>query len=527
MPSSRPIKNKPVRKVSSSPAVRSGGIGTLLSSRPKFSKKVILIAAALVAGIGAYFMFFAGAEPNYCQVEDGANICHVNLVYQAYDSVLSVDGEYKALGEQGWGEAYGAIFKAPTTPLDGAVPVYRLYNAKLTWHEWATADQKSQKEAKYNGNGDIQQEGVAFFAWTDGHRPGTVPVYRITSGGAKSKSIYSVDKTWIDQRLAEGATEPDGWRIDAVMPGIAFWAYPPNYQVKTPPNEQPKPDLYDCSLLENASRCTAQWANLNKSIANGMPVGPTCPNNLTDYQKAQPSQFDQACNDRWNAYMRDCSAPEIMNRPTCVAERQAKANENAKIIAAQAAVKANPNDPAAAAKAASSATAKPVNPTVAPKTTIAPPANDGGAALRRINAKNNGPPGFQNADNNSAPAQAAEKERTSAANERRVKAKNGAPGALNADSVSGRTSTTVSTGEINNGVVKAPEKRADCVISWKQDAGLYNALGGGGNRSTIYHNTTLSECNTYFTNQSMYVKRGFFEAEATNYHAKWDGKQIR
>lgn len=329
-----------------------------LKTIPKLNKKILIILTVTLAAVGAYFLFFASAATNNCQAENNVQICDINMVGGGSDTILSKDGEAETLGAQGWGWYYGADFRAPTTAYNGAVPVYRVYNAQYTWHDWVTDNQKRDKEAKYSG---VTTEGVAFFAWTDNRQPGTVPVYRLTRGGSGSQSIFSTDKAWVDKILAEGTNNPDGWKIDTTMPGIAFYAFPPNYKVANQVNP------YDCSIQVNfvSDRCTAARNALTASVnAGNIPKDSSCPTTYDAYRKAPfPGQFSADCQKWWNTYSQDCSKQENFLSDRCKGPREALAAEMARqaqlrAAAAQAAAKARSSSNSGSSKGSGSSVSR-------------------------------------------------------------------------------------------------------------------------------------------------------------------------
>ncbi len=299
-------------------------------------KKFAIFTVVVLAAIGAYLLFFAKAATNNCQPENGVQICDVDQTAASNDTVLSTNGEAESLAQQGWGTYFGAAFRAPMTAYDGAVPVTRVNNGSATWHEFVTDAQKGQKEAKAGGAQNLSNEGVYFFAWTDGHHPGTVPVYRMTRMGTETQSMYSTDKGWIDQQV----NGPWGWKLDDTMPSVAFYAFPPNYMVAGQANP------YDCSILENfvTERCAVPAKNLQTNIDAGN-VAATCPTTWADWNKTvNASSLDQACQDKWNKYATNCSNTDVFMSDRCKAEREAlaaanKAAQDARDAAAAAARK--------------------------------------------------------------------------------------------------------------------------------------------------------------------------------------------
>jgi hypothetical protein len=100
--------------------------------------------------LGSYLAFFTQAAPSNCQSDGSVPICDVDQTLLSangiFDTVLSVDAEAKNLSSRG--VYYGPAFRAPTKALNGAVPVYRIYNEKATYHDWVTDSQKAAKRSK-------------------------------------------------------------------------------------------------------------------------------------------------------------------------------------------------------------------------------------------------------------------------------------------------------------------------------------------------------------------------------------------
>ena len=302
-----------------------------LTKRKPIGKAIVILTALVIASIGAYYLFFAKAATNNCQPENGVQICDVDQVGATNDTVLSLNGEAESLGAQGWGTYYGAAFRAPTSAYNGAVPVHRIFNGNNTWHDWVTDTQKNEKQAKY---GAANYEGVAFFAWTGPGQPGTVPVYRLARGGAETNVVFSTDRGWVDKMLALDASNPNGWKLDNLAPGIAFYAYPPNYTVAGLTNP------YDCSILENfnSERCQKQQENLKTNIDNGnIPKDPgACAKSVNEYINNPLSHlYPKECQDFWNAYMNNCSITENFTSDRCKKEREALAKEQQRQIDAR------------------------------------------------------------------------------------------------------------------------------------------------------------------------------------------------
>ena len=299
---------------------RTGSSNSKLNSLPKVNKWLALLFVAVIAGVGAYIIFRANAATNNCAPVGAVQICDVNMALGAEVTVLSTNEWAESLGKAGFWY-FGAVFRAPTTAYAGSVPISAVYTDSATYRDYMTVAQKSLKDSAFPGK--TKDEGVAFYAWENPGQPDTVPVYRITQGAAGTKTFYSTDLGTINRLLAEGQNDDAGWKRDqfAGSSFIAFYAYPPNYAVAKQPNP------YDCSIQANfiSDRCTGSRAALETAIAAGnVPVGKDCPATLEIYRKAPfASQFDQACQDKWNSYMNDCSVQENFVSDRCKKERQA------------------------------------------------------------------------------------------------------------------------------------------------------------------------------------------------------------
>jgi hypothetical protein len=340
---------------------RTGSSNSKLNSLPKVNKWLALLFVAVIAGVGAYIIFRANAATNNCQTvnpvaiaatpattpaattkpvpagtdkattpaatpaapandKNAVQVCDVDMALGNDTTVLSTKGWADELGKQGFWY-FGAVFRAPTTAYAGAVPISAVYNESTTYRDYMTVAQKSLKDSAFPGK--TKNEGVAFYAWENPGQPDTVPVYRITQGGSATKTFYSTDLGTINRLLAEDQNVVDGWRKDqfAGSSFIAFYAYPPNYAVAKQPNP------YDCSILANyvSDRCAGSRAALDAAVAAGnVPVGKDCPATLEIYRKAPfASQFDQACQDKWNTYMNNCGIQENFVSDRCKKERQA------------------------------------------------------------------------------------------------------------------------------------------------------------------------------------------------------------
>ena len=305
---------------------RTGSSKSKLNSLPKVNKWLALLFVAVIAGVGAYIIFRANAATNNCSPVDAVQICDVNMALGNTETALSTNEWSESLGNAGWWY-FGAVFRAPTSAYAGSVPISAVFNESSTYRDYMTVAQKSLKDSAFPGK--TKDEGVAFYAWENPGQPDTVPVYRITQGGSTTKTFYSTDLGTVNRLLAESQNDPNGWKRDqfAGSSFIAFYAYPPNYAVAKQPNP------YDCTIQANyvSDRCTGPRAALDTAVAAGnVPVGNDCPATLEIYRKAPfASQFDQACQDKWNSYMNDCTIQENLVSDRCKKELQAQADEQA------------------------------------------------------------------------------------------------------------------------------------------------------------------------------------------------------
>ncbi len=442
----------------------------------------------IIAAVGAYLLFFASAATNNCQAENGVQICDVDQTAGGADTVLSTAGEAENLGAQGWGTYYGAAFRAPMSAANGAVPIHRVFNAGASYHDFVTDAQKGQKEAKYGAN---TYEGVAFFAWTT-QQPNTVPVYRITRGGSSTQAMFSTDRAWVDNMLAQGANNPDGFKVNQFGDEIAFYAYPPNYKVADAVNP------YDCSILENfvSSRCDAARANLVQKINDGAPVGSTCPETLEVYQKAPfVSQFDAACQKKWNDYMQRCDVPENFATDRCKGPRDALAA--AQQAQAEARKKAQAEAAAAAAKK---------DPKKYPQeTTTKPPAAD-------------------TTTGTTAPAPTTGRPKDCPAP--KVRDDNGRCLTPGAGTPTRTTTCTANQTQDDNGRCLNIAPKHDCKITFYQDG--YSILNlGGGTQELLYRGTTSAECDRLLVLKSSQRTLNGLNRKKHDYKEYWNGKYIR
>ena len=253
------IKNK--SKTNKSKVIVGGRFGGLKKANKGIltgkNKWLALVVVTIIAGVGAYYLFFVKADTPGCQAENGTQICGIFEVNNGEDTIISTEPEARYLKDSGWAtQWWGLIFQAPTTAYNGAVPIHRVGNVGATWHDWVTDSQKAAKEAKY---GALSYEGVVFYAW-DHQVPGTIPIYRMTMGGSASKAFFVNNKALVDQWMANDLN----WKLGEHMPAIAFYAYPPDYKVAGQANP------YDCSVLANynSDRCKKERDNLNQAVNN-------------------------------------------------------------------------------------------------------------------------------------------------------------------------------------------------------------------------------------------------------------------
>ncbi len=246
-------QNKPVKKI-------------------RFSFRIAIILAIIIAGIGAYFLVFAGAAPNNCsEANDNYGqykICDINQVSSpnGTDALVSVDGEASTLAStQGWRD-WGVAFRAPTKSVNGAKPVYRFHYPELSIH--ALAIEGSAEYNKYIdlvNQGKASNEGPVFYAWTASHRPPeAVPIYTITRKPWYFLALYTADWGAVDYFVSH----TDGTYEFAGDPGgINFYAYPANYFPPKPANTPTKDkDCANQNLQQGDKGACVQW---HKGVLNG------------------------------------------------------------------------------------------------------------------------------------------------------------------------------------------------------------------------------------------------------------------
>ena len=313
---------------------------SMLSSKRNISILLIVIIAAF----GAWRVLLSGASPNNCQPEKGVNICDIDEVQGNLDNILSNGPEAYNLNKNdpgNWPLYLGTAFRAPASSLDGAQPVYRVFNSSVSWHDYMLEAGKKDKEAKSPGK--VANEGIAFYAWPSASRAGLVPVYRLTQSGGTTKVIFTTDRAWRDKLVAADINNSEGWKDG----GIPFYAFPPTYKAIAT-DGKPQANPYDCSVKENfvSDRCTASRTNLATAVASGnIAASNDCPATLIAYNNEPfPSRFPQVCQDKWNKELSNCSVKENFVSDRCKdvraafdkAEEERIARENAERQAAVA-----------------------------------------------------------------------------------------------------------------------------------------------------------------------------------------------
>ena len=247
---------------------------TLLKN--KKSRKYIILAVVFAA-IGAYFVLRSFAATNSCTVLNGATVCDVNMWVTG--NITAGEDTYLDTGNANVTSTfYGAVFRAPIKEAPGTVPVYRVNNKSLTFHDWVTEPQKRTKESVVSG---LVNEGVQFYAWDrPDAQPGTVPVYRLGCGGAGSgieSTRYTTDLATanaykVTQSNGFSCTTTDGQNPN-FLPFIAFYAYPPAQKI-TPyvvfGSGTGTANSYDPGRLRNAVSVTAsRYSNTCSLISGG------------------------------------------------------------------------------------------------------------------------------------------------------------------------------------------------------------------------------------------------------------------
>jgi len=199
---------------------------TTVQSKIKFNKWIGVAIVALVAVMGSYLLFFADAAANNCTVAstkaESTKICDVNQVSHpsGTDSAFAVNDEYSALVGQGWTN-WGVAFRAPNSAFAGAKPVHRFYNKPLTAHYLIIESDPLYAQFKADPTNNVD-EGIFFYAWDNGNVKNTEPVHRVNRKPWYFLQMYSTNRAWVDQFVAN----PDNtWEYG----GIAFYAYNANY----------------------------------------------------------------------------------------------------------------------------------------------------------------------------------------------------------------------------------------------------------------------------------------------------------
>ena len=228
-----------------------------LQSKRKINKKIVALVTVVIAAIGALLLIFSHADVNGCtQLTDADkkvySVCSVRFLRGRDDSILLKSGSseitsLKAAGfDQLGGWDYGNIFRAPDGPYKGAVPIYRVFNAGASLHDFVTASQRDQKSAVWKASSYVN-EGIAFYAY-ETQVPGTVPVYRSYHKGS-TFTLYTTDLAQRNAQVAQDSNIVPGASDGLKYTGdIAFYAYP----------------NLDCSKAENfyTAGCNDERTNL-------------------------------------------------------------------------------------------------------------------------------------------------------------------------------------------------------------------------------------------------------------------------
>ncbi|MEI6481277.1 MAG: hypothetical protein WCO19_03165 [Candidatus Saccharibacteria bacterium] len=215
-----------------------------LQVKRKLNIKIVALVTIVIAAIGALLFIFSHADVNGCtQLTDTDkktySVCSIRHMRSTLDSVLDKSGateiaNLKASGfDQLGGWDFGNIFRAPDGPYKGAVPIYRVYNASSSLHDYVTDTQRNQKAADWKASSFVN-EGIAFYAY-ETQIPGTVPLYRVTN----KAGVYIWFTTDLADRNAQMANNnnlvPHASDALKYAGEVAFYVYPP----------------LDCSKAEN------------------------------------------------------------------------------------------------------------------------------------------------------------------------------------------------------------------------------------------------------------------------------------
>lgn len=239
---------------------------------------------AVVALAGAYFLFFVGAAPNNCSPVEGGGICDVNQASSpdGTDAVLNTNDEILQLSTNGGWTDWGVPFRAPNFPQNGAVPVWRFFNASITMHFVALEGSDTYNQVMADASN--VREGIVFYAWPDGRQPGTTPIHRINRKPLWFMQMYTDNQNTVNWFAAQ----PDGSYSDG---GVNFWAYPGNYFPPAPAAPAKDTDCANQNLKIGDKGACVQWHKgvLNGYIAyNGATATPLDVNN---------NEFDATTND--------------------------------------------------------------------------------------------------------------------------------------------------------------------------------------------------------------------------------------
>ncbi|MCX6728049.1 MAG: hypothetical protein NTX11_04535 [Candidatus Saccharibacteria bacterium] len=206
-----------------------------LQTKRKINKKIVALVTVVIAAIGALLLIFSHADVNGCtQLTDTDkkvySVCSVRFLRGRDDSILLKSGSseitsLKAAGfDQLGGFDYGNVFRAPDGPYKGAVPIYRVFNAGASLHDFVTASQRDQKSAVWKASSYVN-EGIAFYAY-ETQVPGTVPVYRSYHKGS-TFTLYTTDLAQRNAQVAQDGNILPGASDGLKYTGdIAFYVYP-------------------------------------------------------------------------------------------------------------------------------------------------------------------------------------------------------------------------------------------------------------------------------------------------------------
>lgn len=250
-----------------------------LKTRPKINKWLSVAIVAVVASIGAYFLFFASAAtPTECRAVSGGSICDQNEISNGDDALVSSYSETKNIS---WGMDYGIALSAPNFRMSGAKPVYRFFRP-----DWSAHGLFIEGSADYNtamaDPAHYTNEGISFYAWDkDGAHPqDTVPIYRV-GRGLYLLNLYFDNHTMVNNLV----NLPDHSYQDL---GVAFYAFPARY---TPPPATPVTTTKDSNCANaglkqyDKGACVQQLKTNLKKFGSNVNVDPN--NNELDSNSLQ------------------------------------------------------------------------------------------------------------------------------------------------------------------------------------------------------------------------------------------------